>query len=85
MAAIWYAVAGLEDLELTKRVSLADDFWPFDESWDKSKRNPFIRNLEIAGALIAAEIDRRHAIYIDENCSEEQWVGYDDEETIKTD
>lgn len=31
--------------------------WPFDESWWKPSDDP-IRNLEKAGALIAAEIDR---------------------------
>lgn len=31
--------------------------WPWDEKWWKPSKNP-IRNLEKAGALIAAEIDR---------------------------
>jgi hypothetical protein len=32
-------------------------YWPWDESWWKPSDDP-IRNLEKAGALIAAEIDR---------------------------
>ena len=38
------------------------DPWPFDEEWDKRELTPTpeerIRQLEKAGALIAAEIDR---------------------------
>ena len=34
------------------------DPWPWDEEWDKRKKHDRIRQLEIAGALIAAEIDR---------------------------
>ena len=34
------------------------DPWPWDESWDKRGQHDRIRQLEIAGALIAAEIDR---------------------------
>ncbi len=33
-------------------------FWPWDEEWWKPSDNDPIRNLEKAGALIAAEIDR---------------------------
>ncbi|HUX16326.1 MAG TPA: hypothetical protein VMW52_07615 [Phycisphaerae bacterium] len=32
--------------------------WPWDEKWDKRNKHNRIRRLEIAGALIAAEIDR---------------------------
>lgn len=32
--------------------------WPFDVSWDKRRKRDRIRQLAIAGALIAAEIDR---------------------------
>lgn len=35
----------------------AVDFWPWERSWWKPSDDP-IRNLEKAGALIAAEIDR---------------------------
>jgi hypothetical protein len=34
------------------------DPWPWDSEWDKRKKHDRIRQLEIAGALIAAEIDR---------------------------
>lgn len=37
------------------------DTWPWHESWDKRSKHDDIRSLEIAGALIAAEIDRRTA------------------------
>ena len=32
--------------------------WPWGSSWDKRKKHNVIRRLTIAGALIAAEIDR---------------------------
>ena|SRR5690242_16082826 len=35
-----------------------DDPWPWAAEWDKRKKHTRIRCLEIAGALIAAEIDR---------------------------
>jgi hypothetical protein len=41
---------------VTKTVWL--DPWPWDQDWDKRKKHERIRQLEIAGALIAAEIDR---------------------------
>lgn len=34
------------------------DPWPWERGWDKRKKHDRIRQLEIAGALIAAEIDR---------------------------
>jgi hypothetical protein len=34
------------------------DIWPFEKSWWKPSEDP-IRNLQKAGALIAAEIDRQ--------------------------
>ena len=34
------------------------DAWPWEVSWDKRKKHDRIRQLAIAGALIAAEIDR---------------------------
>lgn len=54
-AAIRYAAAtrpGAPDLQ-----SLAWSYWQWDEEWWKPSDDP-IRNLEKAGALIAAEIDR---------------------------
>jgi hypothetical protein len=34
------------------------DGWPWDEAWDKREKHDILRSLVIAGALIAAEIDR---------------------------
>ena len=48
-AAISYIVAGLNP-------EMAMDFWPWDEEYYKPKDT--LRNLERAGALIAASIDR---------------------------
>lgn len=35
--------------------------WPFDEEWDKREKHDAKRSLVIAGALIAAELDRMQA------------------------
>lgn len=48
-----YAAAGLP-------VHSSSPDWPWDEEWWKPSLDP-IRNLEKAGALIAAEIDRLEA------------------------
>ena len=34
------------------------DPWPWEANWDRRDRHPRIKRLAIAGALIAAEIDR---------------------------
>jgi hypothetical protein len=34
------------------------DAWPWDKRWDKREKHDAIRSLTIAGALIAAELDR---------------------------
>ena len=34
------------------------DPWPWDDEWDKRRKHRNLRRLVIAGALIAAEIDR---------------------------
>jgi hypothetical protein len=34
------------------------DAWPWSRNWDKRDKHSRTRRLEIAGALIAAEIDR---------------------------
>ena len=34
------------------------DGWPWGKEWDKRKKHDMLRSLVIAGALIAAEIDR---------------------------
>lgn len=37
------------------------DPWPWSRQWDKRRKHGRLRRLEIAGALIAAEIDRLQA------------------------
>lgn len=39
------------------RFSLVDA-WPWDEKWDKREKHDHLKRLTIAGALIAADIDR---------------------------
>lgn len=34
------------------------DAWPWDDKWDKRNKHDYQRSLVIAGALIAAELDR---------------------------
>ncbi len=48
---------------------LFQDPWPWDNEWDKRNRASHLgtRCLEIAGALIAAEIDRIHATQENKN------------------
>ena len=73
LAAVCYAAPGYVYVkrETDKGGAIFQDPWPWDEEWDKrSPRNPAfpcdkktatarrIRELEKAGALIAAEIDR---------------------------
>lgn len=53
-AAVTYAMAADPD----GAGDCASDFWPWAEEWWKPSPDPF-RNLERAGALIAAELDRR--------------------------
>lgn len=38
------------------------DGWPWSKEWDKRKKHDKMRSLVIAGALIAAEIDRINAL-----------------------
>ena len=52
-AAISYLYPGNETLPKWKRI-----FWPWQERWWKPSPDNRIRDLEKAGALIAAEIDR---------------------------
>lgn len=54
IAAACYALEGTYCQALVD----GEDAWPWDEKWDKRKKHDVIRRLEIAGALIAAEIDR---------------------------
>jgi hypothetical protein len=34
------------------------DAWPWDKAWDKRKKHDMMRRLQIAGALIVAEMER---------------------------
>lgn len=59
LAAVSYALSKKEGEALVfeaRPMSLIDAFWPHD--WAPIKRGDRIRDLEKAGALIAAEIDR---------------------------
>lgn len=58
VAAACYAVSGLEVIVATKDSINGVDAFPWDPSWDKRNKHDRKRQLVIAGALIAAEIDR---------------------------
>jgi hypothetical protein len=61
MAAVCYAMPPSWRERKLERISPATYwgvFWPFDEEWWKPVPDNRIRELEKAGALIAAEIDR---------------------------
>lgn len=62
IAAACYAVNGLKQAKVVKiNVSAYlgfDDAWPWHAKWDKRRTHSRERQLVIAGALIAAEIDR---------------------------
>ena len=67
LAAACYAVYGVKDgdayfevakLFTGKREGCYEEGWPWDPEWDKREDHPRIKRLVIAGALIAAEIDR---------------------------
>jgi hypothetical protein len=53
---IWVAVTG------SGRISFQDPWPDWDPEWDKRKKHPRLRQLVIAGAFIAAEIDRIEAL-----------------------
>ncbi len=59
-AAICYAAPGKDVRQVfrTRKGERYEDPWPFDEIWDKRGRHGNVRQLAIAGALLAAEIDR---------------------------
>ena len=58
LAAVCYAMpAGLREMPIWKS-SLWHKLWPWDSGWWKPTPGNRIRELEKAGALIAAEIDR---------------------------
>lgn len=60
VAAACYAVHRVEIDHIPVSVEMASggDAWPWSKAWDKRNKHNRVRRLEIAGALIAAEIDR---------------------------
>ncbi|MDR3591559.1 MAG: hypothetical protein P4N41_18035 [Negativicutes bacterium] len=61
IAAACYAVEGTYAKCVANhydRYTTIQDAWPWHPEWDKRKKHDRIRRLIIAGALIAAEIDR---------------------------
>jgi len=58
IAAACYALHGIYPSPLPQ--------WPWAKKWDKRSKHGRVRRLEIAGALIAAEIDRLQRADVDE-------------------
>jgi hypothetical protein len=59
MAAASYAIPGrLRDIYSVEGIEAAYPMWPWDLEWWKPTPDNRIRELQKAGALIAAEIDR---------------------------
>ncbi|NIR76755.1 MAG: hypothetical protein GWN53_17140 [Gammaproteobacteria bacterium] len=60
LAAAAYAAAPQRLYQKVERRDVVSfrDAWPWEPGWDKRDKHGEIRRLEIAGALIAAEIDR---------------------------
>lgn len=62
-AAICYAARAIgiqcfESITPTRKRHVYQDLWPWEGKWDKRKQHGVLKCLVIAGALIAAEIDR---------------------------
>jgi hypothetical protein len=57
-AAACYAIHHTDAIVREDCGQTAGDAWPWPEEWDKRKKHSTLRALTIAGALIAAEIDR---------------------------
>ncbi len=55
LAAACYAVNGIEGVHVAE---YGEDAWPFAPEWDNRRKHGRLRSLVIAGALLAAEIDR---------------------------
>lgn len=58
LAAACYAVEGDDAGCFVAEPVMGEDAWPWSPEWDKRKKHDRVRRLAIAGALIAAEIDR---------------------------
>lgn len=56
IAAACYAVNKLPGLSVAEYGNM--DAWPWHEEWDKRRKHDRLRSLVVAGALIAAELDR---------------------------
>lgn len=72
IAAACYLVEGLPNIKLGEEIQrehgrFTIEAWPFGARWDKRKKHDRIRRLEIAGALIAAEIDRLRRLEGEQN------------------
>lgn len=63
IAAACYAVNKLPEGDQIEVYSpyVTGDAFPWEDGWDKREQHDRLRSLEIAGALIAAEIDRMTA------------------------
>ena len=58
-AAICYATnTDAHDGEVRTQIGAHYPYWPWSDAWDKRNKHGQLRSLAIAGALIAAEIDR---------------------------
>ena len=58
IAAACYAVEGNEGVFVSNGMGEDEDAWPWGTDFDKRKKHNRLKRLVIAGALIAAEIDR---------------------------
>lgn len=67
IAGACYAINGCDDVDLGTPLRVLGlggvDGWPWGDEWDKRAKHPRLRQLAIAGALIAAEIDRLSAMH----------------------
>lgn len=63
-----YSAEATEDVQVNQDYRIKgktpgwEDAWPWDSKWDKREKHNTLRSLVIAGALIAAEIDRITAL-----------------------
>ena len=60
-AAVRMPIQAVSTSPFDSRALAYNDPWPWETKWDKRKKHTPMRMLEIAGALLAAEIDRRLA------------------------
>ncbi len=73
IAAACYAVEGTKASVVRQVTSQTNyDAWPWDDQWDKRRTHSQLKRLVIAGALIAAEIDR--LLRVEGDRLAEQWI-----------